>query len=288
VQNEYNTAVNRQNQLQAAFYAQEQANHGILIRLEALSQLSSGNFTVTAARFLLFLLFLVIECLPVTVKLLQRPGLYEEALLHARAAEREDVQKFYNDWSGLRPRWAQVGSGPAVVPEQDRQNSREDVRSIWTPTSVIPSPVGHPDAERVTEVMDYGHQGHSQRTAEYPPGETDPRPAYGWGRSAEDVQQSADDGEQSAYGRTDRPYADEQRLDETARDPWVGQTRPDTPHYRDAMHGDAYQPQHGPAEENGYQSEVGSAHDELADMDDEPAAARLDGKGIALTWDDDE
>ena len=74
VQAEYNTSVQRRNQLQAAYYAQEQAAHGILMRLEALSQLSNGNPTVSAARILLFLLFLVIECLPVTVKLLQRPA----------------------------------------------------------------------------------------------------------------------------------------------------------------------------------------------------------------------
>ena len=92
VKNEYDTALQRQNELQASFFASNQAAHGILIRLEALSQLSNGNFTVTAARFLLFLLFLVIECLPVTVKLLQQPGLYEEALHAAREAERRDVQ----------------------------------------------------------------------------------------------------------------------------------------------------------------------------------------------------
>ena len=34
----------------------------------------------TGARILLFLLFLVIECLPVTVKLLQQPGNYEQIL----------------------------------------------------------------------------------------------------------------------------------------------------------------------------------------------------------------
>jgi hypothetical protein len=49
----------------------------LLLRLQALSNLSSGNLTVEAARFLLFLLFLVIECLPVTVSLFQKPGLYE-------------------------------------------------------------------------------------------------------------------------------------------------------------------------------------------------------------------
>jgi hypothetical protein len=51
---------------------------GLLPRLQALSNLSSGNLTAAMARFLLFLLFLVIECLPVTVRLLQKPGLYEK------------------------------------------------------------------------------------------------------------------------------------------------------------------------------------------------------------------
>ena len=83
VQQEYTTAVQRRNQLQAGYYAQEQAAHGILMRLEALSELSTGNTTVSGARFLLFLLFLVIECLPVTVKLLQRPGQYEAAMQRA-------------------------------------------------------------------------------------------------------------------------------------------------------------------------------------------------------------
>ena len=101
VKAEYDTALQRQNELQASFFANNQAAHGILNRLEALSQLSTGNFTVAAARVLLFLLFLVIELLPVTVKLMQRPGLYEEALGHAREAELKDVKKFYSFRSRL-------------------------------------------------------------------------------------------------------------------------------------------------------------------------------------------
>jgi hypothetical protein len=72
------TAQTREDNLRNAFNASNDALNGILVRLEALSQLSNGNFTVTAARFLVFLLFLVIEILPVTVKVMQRPGPYEE------------------------------------------------------------------------------------------------------------------------------------------------------------------------------------------------------------------
>jgi hypothetical protein len=133
VKNEYDTALQRQSELQASFFTNNQAAHGILIRLEALSQLSNGNFTVTAARFLLFLLFLVIECLPVTVKLLQRPSLYEEALQHVRAAERRDFTKFYR----FRSRLSGPG-GTTVLRPMLRVEPDYRIDAIWTPTRALP------------------------------------------------------------------------------------------------------------------------------------------------------
>lgn len=56
------------------------ADNGVLIRLEALDRLTGNDSALSVARLMVFLLFLVIECLPVTVKLLQRPGLYEKIL----------------------------------------------------------------------------------------------------------------------------------------------------------------------------------------------------------------
>ncbi|MBO0805325.1 MAG: DUF4407 domain-containing protein [Nocardiopsaceae bacterium] len=76
-----------ENKLLDNFQATNNATNGLLIRLKALDQLSAGNSTLNAARLLLFLLFLVIECLPVTVKLLQRPGNYEK--IFAAVAKRE-------------------------------------------------------------------------------------------------------------------------------------------------------------------------------------------------------
>lgn len=70
----------RLDMLLEAFRTQTAAGNGLIIRLEALNRLSSHDSTLEAARFLLFLLFLLIECLPVTVKLLQRPGIYETIL----------------------------------------------------------------------------------------------------------------------------------------------------------------------------------------------------------------
>ena len=108
VQAEYNTAVQRRNQLQASFYAQDQDDsHGILIRLEALNQLSSGNPTLAGARFLLFLLFLVIECLPVTVKLLQPAVNYERIL----AREVDMRLKISLIWESQLQRLADAGQG---------------------------------------------------------------------------------------------------------------------------------------------------------------------------------
>jgi hypothetical protein len=62
------------------FQATNNSTNGLLIRLKALDQLSAGSSTLQAARILLFLLFLVIEILPVTVKLLQPQGNYERIL----------------------------------------------------------------------------------------------------------------------------------------------------------------------------------------------------------------
>jgi hypothetical protein len=75
-----NIAQGREDSLQTAFNTQNAALNGILIRLQALSQLSNDNYTLTSAKFLVFLLFLVVEILPVTVKLLQPSGSYEAIL----------------------------------------------------------------------------------------------------------------------------------------------------------------------------------------------------------------
>jgi Domain of unknown function (DUF4407) len=148
VKAEYDTALQRQNELQASFFANNQAAHGILNRLEALSQLSSGNFTVAAARFLLFLLFLVIELLPVTVKLMQQPGLYEEALQHARGAELRDVKKFYSFRSRLVGPGGTAMLGPTLAMEPDHR-----IQAIWSPPRALPGSVVSDD-DLPTDAMD--------------------------------------------------------------------------------------------------------------------------------------
>lgn len=83
------------------FEATNGATNGLLIRLKALDQLSARDSTLQTARLLLFLLFLVIEVLPVTVKLLQPQGNYEKIL------RKEIDMEFRN------ARWSmRGGSGP--------------------------------------------------------------------------------------------------------------------------------------------------------------------------------
>jgi hypothetical protein len=86
-------AANRQDALLKSFDASNDTENGLLIRLQALNQLTSGNSTVNSARLLLFLLFLVIECLPITVRLLQRPGNYEKILKRVITQELHNAQR---------------------------------------------------------------------------------------------------------------------------------------------------------------------------------------------------
>ena len=75
------TAQAQLNGLLENFRAQNSTNNGLLIRLEALDRLTSNDPAVNSARLPLFLLFLVIECLPVTVKLMQQPPKVYEKIL---------------------------------------------------------------------------------------------------------------------------------------------------------------------------------------------------------------
>jgi hypothetical protein len=174
VKNEYQTALQRQNQLQASFYASNQASHGILIRLEALSQLSNGNFTVTAARFLLFLLFLVIECLPVTVKLMQRPGLYEEALAYARESERRDASKFYQFRSRLAGPTGTAMLRPMLWTETDRR-----IEEIWSPQKALPGSVVAQD-DQPTQAVSEAESGSGKPGGERLDAERPERPERRW------------------------------------------------------------------------------------------------------------
>jgi hypothetical protein len=101
------------------FQSTNSSTNGLLIRLKALDQLSAGDSTLQMTRFLLFLLFLVIEILPVTVKLLQQPGNYEEILRTVTTRELKQAQWELRggpggaalDEDSLRPTAADAGLG---------------------------------------------------------------------------------------------------------------------------------------------------------------------------------
>ena len=104
-----------ENQLLGGFQNTNNAVNGILIRLQALDKLSAGDSTLQMARFLLFLLFLVIEILPVTVKLLQQPGNYEKILKKVTGKELNQAE-----WD--------LRGGPGS------QSAREEMEAALRPT----------------------------------------------------------------------------------------------------------------------------------------------------------
>lgn len=107
--------------------------NGLLIRMQALSQLTRGDATLELTRVLVFLLFLVIECLPVTVKLMQRPGNYEQALDVAAHYEYKHAVDRIQASDGLPdPAVPGYPSGP------DRAAANGDAHELWQPTARLP------------------------------------------------------------------------------------------------------------------------------------------------------
>jgi hypothetical protein len=292
VQNQYNTAVQQQTQLEQSYYAQNQASHGILARLEALSQLSNGNLTVGAARLLLFLLFLVIECLPVTVKLLQKPGHYEAALVRARAAEARDVDAYYSSWSGYQGSGAPapIAPAPAAQPRQADPRAADpqpassaqsaDVFGIWHPTKVMSRIVGDPEDEHRTEVLA------DRDRPDFPPSESDPRAAHGWRQSSVSPQPGG--------ARPGGPAQGEQGQGgpgwDAREDPGAVQTRPDYAYPNGVTHRDPHPQEMASPQVSAFAGEDRAIHEALNQVEEEePAPARPDGNstGIPLNWDDE-
>jgi Domain of unknown function (DUF4407) len=322
VQAQYNVALQREDQQQAVFYAQNQASHGILTRLEALSKLSDSNLTVTVARFLLFLLFLVIELLPVTVKLLQKPGHYEAALAKAKVAESRDVEEYYSEWAGLRENratpafvspaaeQASPAAAPAFETRQERLRRRHteeeraaaDAMAVWNPTRVMPPVVGDPADDVRTEVLNQQTRAEGpvqfppvESSFKYPPSEKDPR------ATAREAAQAPNDWVARDDDRQRGPGWDQQMADISAL--WANSAPPASEAETEtrAEYGfpaggagetrkDPYQPEPTPRGEESRSQPSRSLHDELSDMDDEaPYSAHTENGtgGMPLNWDDE-
>jgi hypothetical protein len=292
VQQEYTAAVQRRDQLQQSYYAQEQAAHGILMRLEALSQLSAGNLTVSAARILLFLLFLVIECLPVTVKLLQRPGQYEAAMQRAKAAERRDFEKYF----GTRSRFALGGLAaagqPAVLQLRPEPGGQADP-ARWQRTRMLPVGPDRPADERPT--AGFTAPGYAPGGA----GEYGPPP------SPEEVRQSghwhgpdawrADWGEPEPEASVPAPRLvpaspDQPPAAPTMHDSWVAPTVADYQRTGDEAPLGSYRS--GPGTEGTAfypHEEEAAGYRTVAERADGSVPPRYDGDGagVPLEWEDD-
>ncbi|GLX95411.1 hypothetical protein Hesp01_33610 [Herbidospora sp. NBRC 101105] len=96
-QEQLDLAVQRQSDLQAVFDEENLVTDGLLIRLQALNEVTGKDATLSTARIVLFLLFLLIECLPVTIKLMMRPGNYERVLALAEKDEYRKARSAFNE-----------------------------------------------------------------------------------------------------------------------------------------------------------------------------------------------
>jgi hypothetical protein len=129
VQSRLNTALARQKALQTSFDASNNATNGILIRLQALNEVSGKNLTLRTAHILLFLLFLLIECLPVTVKLMQMPGNYEKIL---KLRSRQEYRTAQRAMSGL------ISGGRASASDPDEAFESGPTKTMHTKTMPPP------------------------------------------------------------------------------------------------------------------------------------------------------
>lgn len=69
-----NQDISEQQQETTDFTTKVKGDTGLLIRLQALGAVTAGNSTLNAARWLLFLLFVVIDCMPVFIKVMMNLG----------------------------------------------------------------------------------------------------------------------------------------------------------------------------------------------------------------------
>ncbi|GII88104.1 hypothetical protein Ssi03_60940 [Sphaerisporangium siamense] len=125
-------AEEQQRTLQRSFNEENESLNGLLIRLRALNEVSGKDVTLNAARTLLFLLFLLIECLPVAVKLMQKPGNYEKLF------EMEARKELMEARTGMRRATRSAPDGAEGAP------GRRTTRQIWDAESALDQPP--PDA----------------------------------------------------------------------------------------------------------------------------------------------
>ncbi|MGY1780343.1 DUF4407 domain-containing protein [Geodermatophilus sp. SYSU D01036] len=154
--------------LQAAFDATNEGSGGILLRLEALDRLGDRNATLAAAKFMLSLLFMCVEILPVLMKVLLNfgpPTAYDK-LAALRDSGDVDIEEMQQQ---SRRTVAEAKEEMLVMAEQerlDRQKAAIRARHLATLAQVqaeaeeaarppVPRPAGPVD-EPVQRIWDTG------------------------------------------------------------------------------------------------------------------------------------
>src|SRR5215210_6096553 len=114
-----------QDRLQAAFDAENEGSGGILARLEALDRLGDRNGTLAVAQFMLALLFMCVEILPVLMKLLLNlgpPSAYDK-LAALRDDGDVDIEQLQQ---GSRREVAQAKEELLVLAEKERLERQKE------------------------------------------------------------------------------------------------------------------------------------------------------------------
>ena len=130
--------------LQAAFDAENEGSGGILARLEALDRLGDRNATLAAAQFMLSLLFMCVEILPVLMKLLLNvgpPSAYDR-LVALRDSGDVDIEQLQQ---GSRREVAQAKEELLVLAEMERLERQKE--AILARRRPAPPPAPAADAE---------------------------------------------------------------------------------------------------------------------------------------------
>jgi hypothetical protein len=116
-----------------SFQSNNGDTHGLLIKLQALDQLSAEGGSLGAARWLLFLFFLVIEILPISVKLMQQPGLYEQVLQEKDRYQLREAKWRLRSGAGSTPdAGSPSGRVTELLPPEDRFAPRQSGGDVST------------------------------------------------------------------------------------------------------------------------------------------------------------
>ena len=96
-----------------AFVARNKGDTGLLIRLQALDAITSHDSTLNAARWLVFLLFVIIDCMPVMIKVMLNLGPVNNYDLLLEAEEHEQRCVAAND-TALRLTTEMLAAGTVI------------------------------------------------------------------------------------------------------------------------------------------------------------------------------